>query len=87
MGANVSLKKFGIGGKFICQKSYGDLDAEFGVYPEYLISRTSDDGILRIAGQIDLLVKNGNEITIVDYKSNKKIDLKSGFNTATKSII
>lgn len=85
MGANVSLKKFGIGGKFVCQKSYGDLDAEFGVYPEYLISRTSDDGILRIAGQIDLLVKNGNEITIVDYKSNKKIDLKSGFNTATKS--
>ena len=85
IGANVSLRKFGIGGKFVCQKSYGDLDAECGVYPEYLISRTSADGVLRLAGQIDLLVKNGNEITIVDYKTNKKIDLKSGFNSATKS--
>lgn len=68
MGANVSLKKFGIGGKFICDKGRTKLDLESGVYPEYLISRTSKDGILRIAGQIDLLVKNGNEIIICDWK-------------------
>lgn len=84
-GANVSLKKYGIGGKFECRKDYTELDLPYGVYPEYLISRQSDDGILRIAGQIDLLVKNGNEIIICDYKTNEKIDMKSGFNTQTKS--
>jgi hypothetical protein len=65
---DISLQKFGIGGKFECKKDYTDLDLEYGVYPEYLISRTSDDGILRIAGQIDLIVKSGNEITIIDHK-------------------
>lgn len=84
-GKNVNLKRFGIGGKFECRKDYKDLDLEYGVYPEYLISRTSDDGILRIAGQVDLIVKSGNEITIIDHKSNKKIDQKSGFNTVTRS--
>lgn len=84
-GSNVSLKKYGIGGKFECRKNYTELDLPYGVYPEYLISRESDDGVLRIAGQIDLLVKNGNEIIICDYKTNEKIDLKSGFNTQTKS--
>lgn len=65
---NISLSKYGIGGKFECKKDYPELDLEYGVYPEYLIYRESDDKILRIAGQIDLLVKSGNEITLVDYK-------------------
>ena len=86
-GKDISLQKFGIGGKFECKKDYSELDIEYGVYPEYLISRTSDDGILRIAGQIDLIVKNGNEISIIDHKTNKKIDLKSGFNSSTKSSV
>lgn len=82
---NISLAKYGIGGKFECKKDYPELDLEYGVYPEYLIYRESDDKILRIAGQIDLLIKSGNEIILVDYKTNKKIDLKSGFNASTKS--
>ena len=49
---------------------------ENGVYPEYLISRVSEDGKLRIAGQIDLLVKRGNKIIIGDWKTNKKIETK-----------
>lgn len=65
---NISLQKFGIGGKFECKKDYSELDLEYGVYPEYLIYRESDDGILRIAGQVDLIIKSGNEITIVDHK-------------------
>ena len=81
---NVSLKKLGIGGKFIGKKNYCTLDLENAVYPEYLIYRVSDDGILRIAGQIDLLIKQGNEITLADWKTNKKIDLKSGFDVKTK---
>ena len=84
-GKNITLQKFGIGGKFECRKDYTDLDLEHGVYPEYLIYRESEDGILKIAGQVDLIIKNGNDIIIVDHKTNKKIDLKSGFNTQTKS--
>lgn len=86
-GKNVELKKFGLGGKFECRRNYTELDLPYGVYPEYLISRTSDDGILNIAGQIDCLVKNGNEIVIIDHKTNKKLDLKGGFNTTTKSSV
>lgn len=81
---NISLQKYGVGGKFECKKGYSKLDLEHGVYPEYLIYRKSDDGILKIAGQIDLLIKDGNDIYIIDYKTNKSIDMKSGFNTQTK---
>ena len=65
---DIALQKFGIGGKFECKKDYPELDLEYGVYPEYLIYRESDDGILRIAGQVDLIVKSGNEIYIIDHK-------------------
>lgn len=82
-GKNVELKKFNIGGKFECRKNYTELDLPYGVYPEYLISRSSPDGVLNIAGQIDCLVKNGNEITIIDHKTNAKIDTK-GFYDASK---
>jgi hypothetical protein len=82
---DITLQKFGIGGKFQCKKDYNELDLEYGVYPEYLIYRDSDDGVLRIAGQIDLIIKSGNEIVLCDHKTNKKIDLKGGFNTSTKS--
>ena len=82
---DISLQKFGLGGKFECKKDYSELDLEYGVYPEYLIYRESDDGILRIAGQVDLIVKQGNEIIIIDHKTNKKIEQKSGFDSATKS--
>lgn len=78
----ISLKKFGVGGKFICDKGRTELDLENGVYPEYLISRV--DGILRIAGQIDLLVKKGNDIWIIDWKTNKKINQHSFFDSKSK---
>lgn len=79
------LTKFGIGGKFECKKDYYDLDLDYGVYPEYLIYRDSPDDILHIAGQVDLIIKSGNEIVIVDHKSNKKIEQKGFFNNKTKS--
>lgn len=83
-GKNVKLDKFGIGGKFECRKDYTDLDIENGVYPEYLIHRISDDGILCLAGQIDLLVKQGNDIYIIDHKTNKKIDQKGFYDSKKK---
>lgn len=86
-GDAVSLKKFGVGGKFVCDKGRTELDLENGVYPEYLISRVSPDGILRIAGQIDLLVKKGNKIWIIDWKTNKKIDQHSFFDSKSKKTL
>lgn len=73
------LKKFGLGGVFICKKGYYELDLEKGVYPEFLVSLKSSDGILRVAGQIDLLIKDGNDIIIADYKTNKEIKKHSYF--------
>ena len=83
---DISLSKFEIGGKFECRKDYAKLDLENGVYPEYLISRVSEDGKLRIAGQIDLLVKKGNKITIADWKTNKKIETKTEWETINSMI-
>lgn len=83
-GKNCTVQKFGVGGTFECRKDYTELDLPYGIYPEYLISRISDDGILCVAGQIDLMIKNGNEITLVDHKTNKSIDQKSFFNPITK---
>lgn len=73
------LKKFGLGGVFTCKKGHYELDLEKGVYPEFLVSLKSSDGILRVAGQIDLLIKDGNDIIIVDYKTNKEIKKHSYF--------
>ena len=81
---DISLKKFGLGGKFECKQGYTDLDLENGVYPEYLIYYQSEDGVLKVAGQIDLLIKNGNDIYIVDYKGlplDTPIATKTGWTT------
>lgn len=83
-GTNVSLKKFGIGGRFECKKDYLELDLPYGVYPEYLIYYESPDKQLRVAGQIDLLIKDGNQITLVDHKGlalDTPIYTDSGFKT------
>ena len=68
VGSNITLKKFGIGGKFECKKDYSDLDLEYGLYPEYLIYYDNPEMDLHIAGQIDLIVKNCNDIWIIDHK-------------------
>lgn len=83
-GNNVQLKKFGIGGKFVCKKDYNELDLDYGVYPEYLISWESADKKLLLAGQIDLLIKSGNDISIIDHKGlplDTPISTIEGFKT------
>ena len=84
---DIDISKFEIGGKFVCEKDRTELDLENGIYPEYLISRVSEDGKLRIAGQIDLLVKKGNKLTIGDFKTNKKIETKSFFDSKTRTSV
>lgn len=72
--------KFGLGGKFISKRDYTELDIENGLYPEYLIY----DDSCGLAGQIDLLIKKGNDITIVDFKTNKELKFESGYDFNTK---
>jgi hypothetical protein len=84
---NINLSKYQIGGRFECQKDRTTLDLENAVYPEYLIHWDSPSGKLHIAGQIDLLVKKGNSITIGDYKTNKKIETKSFFDSKIRSSV
>lgn len=60
------LPTYGLGGKFTVRSGDVPLDEEKGVYPEYLIH--VDDGNLHLAGQIDLLIKDGNDIYILDWK-------------------
>ena len=73
-----------LSGEYDCKKNYYELDLERGVYPEFLIAVTSRDGILKVSGQIDCLIKNENEITILDWKTNKEIKKESYYNRSTK---
>ena len=63
---------------FTCKKDYYKLDLTHGVYPEFLISCKSEDGLLRLSGQIDCLILDGHDVYILDYKTNKEIK-KSGY--------
>lgn len=76
-----------LSGEYTCTKDYYKLDVERGVFPEFLISLTSRDNILRVAGQVDLIIKDGNDIYIIDYKSNKKIKKTSYYDKGKKSNI
>ena len=78
------LSKYNLGGKFEYNPQNTELTLDKGVYPEFLIYRKSADGIFKLAGQIDLLIKDGNDIIIVDYKTNAEIKDKSAFLTGTK---
>ena len=53
---------------FDVEKHNWDLNREKAVLPEYLVYYSSKDGLINLAGQIDLLVKDGNDIYILDYK-------------------
>ena len=72
----------GVKGKFTCVQNHNVLDLEKGVYPEFLISATFGD--LTLVGQIDLLIIDGNNVYIGDYKSNREIKKTSYFDTKKK---
>lgn len=82
---DISLQKYGLGGRFICIEGKTELDLENGIYPEYLIYYESPDGKIQLAGQIDLLVKEGNQFSIVDWKTNKQIKTKSYYDKKTQT--
>jgi len=78
----------GLGGKIPGEFSFSLDSKELkpgNIYPEILLYRISDDGKLRVAGQVDLLIiDHDGGVYIVDHKSNKKIETKSYFNQKTK---
>jgi hypothetical protein len=78
-----NLPIFSDGGKFSVNTS-NKIEEGYYVLPEALLSRVSDDGILRLAGQADLIIVNGNEVIILDYKSNAEIKTKSYFDRKKK---
>lgn len=83
-GQTKELQQFKIGGTF---KPITTNKLELGVkgvYPELLLSRISDDGKLRIAGQADLVIIDDSDVYILDYKTSKKIDTKAYFDRKTK---
>ena len=73
------VRKYGFGGKFQIKKDYSDLDLKYGLYPEYLIYNDE----MGLAGQIDLLIKDDNDITLIDHKSNS-IKMESGYDPSIK---
>jgi len=83
-GGQIS-KHFNLNGKFNCVKHNFDLKQEKAVMPEFLVYYSCPENILHLAGQVDLLIKDGNNLYILDYKSNKKgIETKAYFNPRTK---
>lgn len=89
--SSCQMRSYGLGGTFevntneSLEKNNLDLlSIERGVFPEYMIYRRSDDNKFRLAGQIDLLIKDGNDIYIVDYKGlplDTPIPTKTGWTT------
>lgn len=80
---NEPTKQFGVGGKIPCYKGSWEL-SEHGIFPEFLLSAKSADGFLKVSGQADCIICNNGEVTVVDHKSNAKIEKNGFFNSKTK---
>lgn len=76
-GKTKELSHLGLGGKFSTDTTNVLELGTQKVYPELLLSRISPDGKLRLAGQADLVIVDGKDIYLLDYKTNKEIKMKS----------
>lgn len=77
------LKTFGLGGKIDVEKGEYKLTKEHAVYPEIMLSYKADE-YLKVVGQADIVIKDGDEISIYDWKTSKSIDKESFFDRNTK---
>ena len=75
----------GVCGDFLCNKNYYQLDLDRGVYPEFLISKTFNNNLLRISGQMDLLIIDHSDAYILDWKTNEEIKKTSYFDRGRKT--
>ena len=89
--SKTDMKALGLGGKIPGEFSFSFDNKELlpgNIYPEILLYRISDDGKLRVAGQVDLLIiDHDGGVWIIDHKSNKEIKTKSYFNQKTKKSV
>lgn len=83
-GKTKELSHLGLGGKFGTNTTNLLEAGSQKVYPELLLSRISPDGELRLAGQADLVIVDGTDVYILDYKTNKKIEMKSYYDRKLK---
>lgn len=83
-GNTKELQHLNLGGKFNTNITNKIQLGEKGIYPELLLSNVSEDGLLRLAGQADLIIIDGNDVYVLDYKTNKSIDKKSFFDSRIK---
>ena len=67
-GNTKELQSLKLGGAFTTINDNKIKLGEKGVYPELLISRISNDGKLRVAGQADLIIIDNNDLYVLDYK-------------------
>lgn len=85
---DVDLKEYGIDGKFVCDIGRKNIDLPDSVYPEFLLSWSSPDNKLNIAGQSDLMVLKGHDdLFVIDYKGlplDTPILTDKGFTTMGK---
>lgn len=71
--------------EFNCVRNNWDLSRERAVMPEFLVYYSTEDGIMNLAGQVDLLIKDGNDLYILDFKTNAKgIKSEAYFDRKTK---
>ena len=85
-GNKKEIQKYNLGGNLQVFKGNYELNLKPGIYPEYLISYRRGDFLC--CGQIDLCYLSDNqELTIIDHKTCKKIEMKSYFNKATKTSV
>ena len=83
-GNKKEIQKYNFGGNLPVFEGNYELNLKPGIYPEYLISYRKGDFLL--CGQVDLLQLSDNqELTIIDHKTCKKIEMKSYYNKFTKS--
>ena len=78
-----TLRSFGLGGSIEVSKGYYKFDKERAAYPEIMLSYKADE-YLKVVGQADLVIKDGNEIRVYDYKSSRSIDKESFYDKQTK---
>ena len=67
-GNTKELQHLGLGGTFKLYTTNKIIPRESGIYPELLMHRISEDGKLRIAGQADLVIIDGTDVHLLDYK-------------------
>lgn len=78
------LKHYNLNGDFKADSSNQLKPGEQRAYPELLLSRVSKDGKLRVAGQADLIIVDGFDVYILDFKTNESIDKESYFDNKKK---